>query len=83
MKFILIFLRRAKQIRKMMYNRALFSLHKKRQTLTFSDVIGKEVFDSHSKENHCMVKKMLNFFIIVLDTRKLKILVLFYSTLTF
>ena len=35
MKFILISFRRVKQMRKIMHNRALFILHKKRETLKF------------------------------------------------
>ena len=80
LKFISISL--AKQMRKNMYNRALFILHTKRQNLTFFTTSKKkEVFDSHSKENHFFVEKMPNFLSIVLFTRKLKILVLSYSTL--
>ena len=71
-------------MRKNTYNRALFILHKKNVTPShFHDVIEKEIFDSHSKENHFMVSKMLNFFIFVLFMRTLKILVLSYFTLTF
>ena len=36
---------------KIMDVQALFILHKKGQTSYFHDVIIKEVFDSHSKEN--------------------------------
>ena len=36
-------------MRKIMYNRSLFILHKTRQRSHFHDVIEKEVFDSHSK----------------------------------
>ena len=38
-------------MRKIMYNRALFILHKICQTLA----IEKEVVESHSKENHLVV----------------------------
>ena len=69
-------------MRKTMYNWALVILHKKRQTLTFSRRHRKEVFNSHSKENHFLVQKRLSFFIIILFRQKLKILVLSYSTLT-
>ena len=68
-------------MRKILYNRALFILHKNVKPSHFHDVIRKEVFDSHSKENHFVASKMLNFLIIVLFTQKLKILVLSYSTL--
>ena len=51
MKFMSISLRRAKQMRKIMYNRTLFISHKKTSTY----VIEKGVFDSRSKENHFVV----------------------------
>ena len=40
-------------MRKNMYNRSFFILHKKLKPSHFLDVI--EVFDSHSKENHFVV----------------------------
>ena len=40
-------------MRKMMYNQALFILHK--NAFRFHGVIGKGVFDSNSKENHLVV----------------------------
>ena len=41
---------------KIMYNQALFILHKKNlKPSHFHDVIQKEVFDSRPKENHSMV----------------------------
>ena len=55
-----------------MYNRALFILQKIVKPSHFHDDIEKEVFGSHSKENHFVVSKILNFLIIVLFTRKLK-----------
>ena len=65
-----------------MYNQELFILHKTYQTLTFSRRHRKkETYDLHLKENHFVVLKMLYFLIIVLFTRKRKILVLHYSTL--
>ena len=48
----------------------------------FHDVIEKEIFDLHSKENHFMVSKILNFLILILYTRKQNILILPYSTIT-
>ena len=63
-------------MRKNMYN-----LQKKVKPSHFPDVMEKVVFESHSKENHFVASKMLNFLIIVLFTRKLKILVLSYFTL--
>ena len=52
MKFISISLRRAKQMRNIMYSRALFILHKNRHTIKQkNDVIEKDVFRSYSKEN--------------------------------
>ena len=68
-------------MREIMYNRALFILHKKHRTLTLSRRHRTKIFDSHSKENHFVASKMLNFLIIVLFTRKPKIFVLSYSTL--
>ena len=50
-----------------MYFRALIISHKQIKPSHFHDVIEKkELFASHSKENHFVVKKMLNFLIIVL-----------------
>ena len=40
---------------KIIYNRALFICIKNVKPLHFLDVIEKEVFDSHSKENHFVV----------------------------
>ena len=74
-EFILISLLRAKQMRKIMYNRALFILDKNFNLSHFYIVIENEVFDSHSKDNRFVVMKMLKCLIIVLFTRKLKILV--------
>ena len=67
--------------RKIMNNRALFILHQNVKPSHFHDVIEKEVFDSHSNENHFVASKMLSFLSIVLFTGKLKILVLSYCTL--
>ena len=67
MKFISISVRKAKQLRKIMNNRALFTLEKKSvKPLHFHDVNEKKAFDSHSKENHFVALKMLNFSIIFL-----------------
>ena len=41
-----------------MYNRALFILHINVKPSHFHVIIEKEVFDSHSKENHFMVRKL-------------------------
>ena len=61
-------------MRKIMYNRALFILHNSVKPSHFHDVIEKkEVFESHSQENHFTVSKMLNFLIIVLFTQKLNL----------
>ena len=42
-------------MRKIMYNRPLFILHKNVKPPHFHDVTEKEAFDSHSKENHVVV----------------------------
>ena len=83
MKFISLSLRTTEQMCKIMYNQALSILHKRTNVkpLHFHDIIEKEVFNSHSKENYFVSLKMLNLMIIVLFTLKLKILVLSYSTL--
>ena len=52
-------------MRKILYHRAPFILHKNVKLSYFHDVMEKEIFDSHSKENHFMVQKILNFLIIV------------------
>ena len=66
---------------KIMYNRAIYFAKKNIKPSHFHNIREKQVFDSHSKENHFVVSKMLNFLnhIFLL---KLKILVLSYSTLT-
>ena len=66
-------------MRNNMYNRALFILHKNVKPSYFHDVIEKEVLHSHSKENHFVGSKMLNFLIIFLFKQKVKILALSYS----
>ena len=38
-----------------MYTLALFVLYKMRQTLDFHEIIDKEMFDKHSKENFPVV----------------------------
>ena len=56
-------------MRTIMYNLALFILHKKCKTPTLSRRHRKkEVIASHSKENPVVVQKMLNVMIIVLFT---------------
>ena len=61
-------------MRELMYNRVLFILHKKkRQTLTVSLC--------YRKKKYSVVSKMLNFLILVHFMRKLKILILSYSTI--
>ena len=42
-------------MRKFMYNQALFILHKNVKRSHFHDVIEKEVFDSHTKENQFVI----------------------------
>ena len=63
-------------MRKIMYTRTLFILHKNVKPSHFHDVTEKEVFDSHSTEDHFVFQKMLYFLISVLFTRKPKCLVL-------
>ena len=74
-------------MRKIMYNRALFILHKKNVKLShFHDVIEKEVFDSHSYLIHTQ-KKIISWFrkSKLFDrcffTRKLNFFIFSYSTL--
>ena len=67
-------------MRKIWYNQALFFCIKKLNPHIFTTSL-KNKYVSHSKENHFIVYKMLNFLIIVNFTRKLTILVLSYSTL--
>ena len=55
MKFISTSLRGAKQMRKIIYYRALFILHKNVKPSHVHDVIKKVVFDSHPNENRFMV----------------------------
>ena len=54
MSFVSIALRKGKQMGKIMYNGALFILHKKVKTSYFQEVTEK-IFYSYSKENHFMV----------------------------
>ena len=70
-----IFLQRAKQMRKIMCNWALFILHKKCQTLTFS---------RHHRKKKCLIhtQKCRPSWSLFLFTWNLKILVLSYSTWT-
>ena len=55
-------------MRKIMYNRALFIMHKNVKSTYFHDAIEKEVFDSLSNEIRFVASNMLNFLIIVLFT---------------
>ena len=68
-------------MRKIMYDRALCILHKHVKP-SLHTRHKKEVFDSHSKENHFVFWKMLNSLISVLFARKLKNILLSYSILT-